>query len=82
MTLSGTVFAGSPVLVSSASFVTLDDIEIRNALVDSFNQWPPLGNITVEGGSNVIIQNCYIHGWSVVNPLPGSSTVGGIAFFG
>ena len=80
--LSGAAFTGSPVLVSFADFVTLDDIEMRNARVDNFDQWSPRGNITVEGSSNVTVQNCYIHGWSVVNPLPVRAPNGAIAFFG
>jgi len=80
--LSGAVFADSPVRVSFANFVTVDGIEMWNARVDAANQWSPRGNITVEGGSNVTIQNCYLHEWSVVNAVPGSVTNGGIAFFG
>ena len=78
--LTGTVFSDSPV-VSSADFVTVDNIEIRNARLDNLNQWPTRGNITIESGTNVTIQNCYIHGWSAANPLPGSAATAGIAFF-
>ena len=40
--------------------------------MDNSGSWPPRGSITVNGGSNITIQNCYIHGWSILNPVSGS----------
>ena len=73
----------APLLVNFANFVTLDNLEIKNEEVDNSGSWPPRSSITVEGGSNVIIQNCYVHGWSIQNPIAGSdqSPTGGIAFY-
>ena len=79
--LSGQVFADSPVLVSSASFVTFDEIEIRSARLDGTNVYPTTGVITVKGATGVTIQNCYIHGWGVANPAPEGAARAAIAFF-
>ncbi len=73
----------APILVSAANFVTFDNLEIKNEEVDESGSWPPRGSIAVDGGSNITIQNCYIHGWSIQNPGAGSDSVptGGIAFY-
>ena len=73
----------APVLANSANFVTFDNLEIKNEEVDNSGSWPPRSSITVNGGSNITIQNCYIHGWSIQNPVIGSdySPTGGIAFY-
>ena len=81
--LSDAVLESASVLASSVSFVTFDNLEIKNEQVDSVNLWPPRGSITVAGGANVTIQNCYIHGWSISTPTFGSDSYpsGGIAFY-
>ena len=79
--LSGAVLTGAPVLVSAADFVTVDDIEIRNAQFDNSSQYPPRGVVEVTGSMGVTIQNCYVHGWSVTSSVPGRSPVAAIAFF-
>jgi putative cofactor-binding repeat protein len=73
-----------PVLAESVNYVVFDNFEIKNQQVDSLNTWPPRGGITVEGGTNITIQNCYLHGWSITNPTIGSdeNPFGGIAFYG
>jgi len=73
----------APILANSVNFVTFDNLEITNEEVDNTGSWPPRGGITVNGGSNVTIQNCYIHGWSIQQPQSGSdaSPTGGIAFY-
>jgi hypothetical protein len=73
----------APILASAANFVTFDNLEIKNEEVDNTGSWPPRSGITVSGGSNITIQNCYIHGWSIQQPQSGSdeSPTGGIAFY-
>jgi putative cofactor-binding repeat protein len=81
--LSGAIWTFAPVLASLVHDVTLDGFEIRNELVDTANQWPPRGTISVDGGSSVAIQDVYIHSWGVQNPQLGSDEYpfGGIAFY-
>jgi hypothetical protein len=81
--LSGAVSFTAPILTSFESFITFDNIEIENERVDSANVWPPRGGITVEGGTSVTIQNCYIHGWGIKQPAAGSDAnpFGGVAFY-
>jgi hypothetical protein len=76
-------WSAAPVLVNSASYVTLDNLEIRNEEIFN-NTWGVFtSGISVNGGSNVTIQNCYVHGWSIHNPQWGSDTFssGGVAFY-
>ena len=63
--------------------MTFDNLEIKNEEVDNSGSWPPRSSISINGGSNITIQNCYIHGWSIQNPVAGSdySPTGGIAFY-
>jgi hypothetical protein len=81
--LSNSIWQVAPVFASSANFVTFDNLEIKNEEVDNSGLWPPRGSITVNGGSNITIQNCYIHGWSIAQPISGSDSAptGGIAFY-
>ena len=81
--MSNSTWYVAPILASSANFVTFDNLEIKNEEVDNSGSWPPRSSITVNGGSNITIQNCYIHGWSIQNPVSGSDTspTGGIAFY-
>jgi putative cofactor-binding repeat protein len=74
----------APVLASAANFIIFDNLEIKNEEVNNSDYWPPRSSISVDGGSNIIIQNCYVHGWSIQNPVTGSDSypTGGIAFFG
>ncbi len=74
----------APILVSFANFVTFDNLEIENEAVDNSGRWPPRGSISVDSGSSIVIENCYIHGWSIQNPVIGSDSLpsGGIAFYG
>jgi hypothetical protein len=78
--LNGKTFTGSPVLVSSASFVTLDEIEIKNTQLNSIEPYPISGVITVKGAAGVTIRNCYVHGWGVANPVPAGAARAAIAF--
>lgn len=73
----------APIFANTANFVTFDNLEIKNEEVDNTDSFPPRSAITVNGGSNITIQNCYIHGWSIQQPLSGSdnSPTGGIAFY-
>jgi putative cofactor-binding repeat protein len=73
----------APILANAANFVTFDNLEIKNEEVDNTGSWPPRSGITVNGGSNITIQNCYVHGWSIQLPQSGSdqSPSGGIAFY-
>ncbi len=81
--LSNSTWYVAPILTSFANFVTFDNLEIKNEEVDNSGSWPPRSSITVDGGSNVTIQNCYIHGWSIQQPMPGSDNApnGAIAFY-
>jgi len=81
--LNNSIWSVAPILVSSANFVTFDNLEIENEEVDNTISWPPRSSIAVDGGSNITIQNCYIHGWSIQNPGSGSDYYpsGGIAFY-
>ena len=81
--LSGAIWTFAPVLASLVHDVTFDDFEIKDELVDTANHWPPRSSISVDGGSNITIQNMYIHNWAIQNPQPGSDQypVGGIAFY-
>jgi putative cofactor-binding repeat protein len=81
--LSDATYSEAPVLAESSNFVTFDNLEIENEEVDLSGTWPPRSSIAVDGGSNITIQNCYIHGWSIQNPVAGSdySPTGGIAFY-
>ena len=81
--LDNATWSVAPVLIDSANFVTFDNLEITNEAVDNSGGWPPRSSISVNGGSNITIQNCYIHGWSIQNPGVGSdlSPSGGIAFY-
>lgn len=81
--LSGMTWNVAPILASSANYVTFDNLEIKNEEVVNSGVWPPLSSITVNGGSNIAIQNCYIHGWSILQPVSGSDSAptGGIAFY-
>ena len=81
--LSIGVWTVAPVLASSVNSVVFDNLEIANQQVDSKYKWPPRSAISVDGGSNVTIQNCFIHGWSIRNPVVDSDTdpIGGIAFY-
>ena len=84
--LSGEFWLVAPILTNSVSYVTFDNLEIKKERVESltsFNVWPPRGSITVDGGSNITIENCYIHSWSIQAPTLGSddNPFGGIAFF-
>jgi putative cofactor-binding repeat protein len=81
--LVNSTWHAAPILANSANFVTFDNLEIKNEEVDNTGSWPPRSGITVNGGSNITIQNCYIHGWSIQQPQSGSDTspTGGIAFY-
>ena len=81
--LGGTVWMSAPVLAESASNVVFDNLEIENEQVASKGSATPLGGISVSGGASVTVQNCYVHGWSVANPGPGSDAApfGGITFY-
>jgi hypothetical protein len=81
--LVNTTWHVAPIFVNAANFITFDNLEIKNEEVDNTDSFPPRSAITVNGGSNVTIQNCYIHGWSIQNPLSGSdnSPTGGVAFY-
>jgi len=81
--LSDATYSEAPILAESANFVTFDNLEIENEEVDPSGAWPPRSSISIDGGSNITIQNCYIHGWSIQNPVVGSddSPTGGIAFY-
>ncbi len=73
----------APVFASNVNFVTFDNLEIKNEEVDNSGVWPPRSSISVNGGSNITIQNCYIHGWSIQQPInrSDSAPTGGIAFY-
>ncbi len=77
------VWTVAPVLANSVNYVVFDNLEIANEQVDNRYTWPPRSAISVNGGSNVTIQNCYIHGWSIQNPVMDSDSdpTGGIAFY-
>jgi putative cofactor-binding repeat protein len=81
--LEDATWTTAPILVNSANFVTLDNIEIRNEEIGNNTSGVFTSGISVNGGSNVTIENCYIHGWSIQNPQLGSDTFssGGIAFY-
>ena len=81
--LSNSIWSVAPIHVSSANFITFDNLEIENEEVDNTISWPPRSSIAVDGGSNITIQNCYIHGWSIQNPEFDSDYYpsGGIAFY-
>ncbi len=81
--LSGGISMTAPILASSVSYVTFDNLEIANEIVDSINASPPRGSITIFGGSNVTVENCYFHGWSIMEPAAGSDAnpFGGVAFY-
>lgn len=81
--LSDRTWQGAPILANSANYVTFDNLEIKNEEVDNSGSWPPVSSIAVNGGSNITIQNCYIHGWSILQPTTGSDyfPTGGIAFY-
>ncbi len=73
----------APWLANQVSFVVVDNIEIKNEQVFSLNDATPRSSISVVGGSNFTIQNCYIHNWSIQNPTVGSDQTpfGGVAFY-
>jgi hypothetical protein len=73
----------APVLANAANYVTFDNLEIKNEAVVNSDSWPPRSAIAANGGSNITVENCYIHGWSIQNPVTGSdfSPAGGIAFY-
>ena len=77
--LSASTWSVAPILADSANFVTFDNLEIRNETID-YALWPPRSGIAVNGGSNITIQNCYIHGWSAQNAVDYYPS-GGIAFY-
>ena len=81
--LGGTVWTNAPILLEQVESVVFDNLEIRNEQVDTLNQWPPRGGITVDGGGGNTIENCYVHGWSIQNPANGSDSnqFGGIVFY-
>jgi hypothetical protein len=81
--LSGAVTMTAPILTSYVSYITIDNVEIKNEQVNSINSWPPQGGITIAGSSNVTVENCYIHSWGIVQPTNGSDVnpFGGIAFY-
>ena len=81
--LDNSTWSTAPIFASAANYVTLDNLEIANEAVSNVTYVSPLSAITVNGGSNVTIQNCYIHGWSIQNPIFGSDSLpsGGIAFY-
>jgi putative cofactor-binding repeat protein len=81
--LENSTWFTAPVLASSSNFVTFDNLEIANEAADNSGSWPPRSSISVNGGSNITIQNCYIHGWSIQDPIAGSdfNPTGGIAFY-
>jgi putative cofactor-binding repeat protein len=81
--LENATWTAAPILVNSANFVTLDNIEIRNEEIGNSTSGTFTSGISVNAGSNVMIENCYIHGWSIQNPRLGSDTFssGGIAFY-
>ena len=73
----------APIEAISASYVTFDNFEIRNEEINNKGIWPPLGSIAISGGTNVTVQNSYIHGWSIAMPQAGSDSLpsGGIVFY-
>ena len=81
--LVNTTWHAAPIVANAVNFVTFDNLEIKNEEVDNTDSFPPRSAITVNGGSNITIQNCYIHGWSIQQPLSGSdnSPTGGVAFY-
>ncbi len=81
--MSNSTWSVPPILASSANFVTFDNLEIKNEEVGNSGSRPPRGSITVSGGSNITIQNCYVHGWSIQQPMNNSDNAptGGIAFY-
>jgi large repetitive protein len=80
--LSNHLWSVAPVLVDGGDFVTFDNLEIRNA-TSAYAYWPATSSVTVFAGLNVTIQNSYIHGWKIQNPVSGSdqNPSGGIAFY-
>lgn len=54
---------GSVVFIYTKTNITIDNLEIKN--LNAQSAWGP-GLIMVQGGSNVTIQNCYLHDWTVV----------------
>ena len=81
--LTNGVWNVAPVLANAVSNVVFDNLEIANQQVERNYSWPPRSAISVNGGSNVTIQNCSIHGWSIQNPAVYSDfdPLGGIAFY-
>ncbi|MBZ5660252.1 MAG: MBG domain-containing protein [Acidobacteriia bacterium] len=81
--LTNGVWNVAPVLANSVNYVVFDNLEIANEQVDQKYTWPPRSALSVNGGSNVTIQNCSIHGWSIQNPVLDSDSdpIGGIAFY-
>jgi hypothetical protein len=54
---------GSIVFISSESFITIDNIEIKN--LNAQSSWGP-ALIMVQGGASITIKNCYLHDWTMV----------------
>ncbi|HTC64977.1 MAG TPA: putative Ig domain-containing protein [Candidatus Saccharimonadales bacterium] len=81
--LMNSTWGVAPILANSVNFVTFDNLEITNEEVETTGSLTPRSGITVSGGSNITIQNCYIHGWSIRQPQNGSDQfpTGGIAFY-
>jgi putative cofactor-binding repeat protein len=81
--LVNTTWHNAPIVANAANFITFDNLEIKNEEVDNTDSFPPRSAITVNGGSNITVQNCYIHGWSIQQPKSGSdnSPTGGVAFY-
>ena len=66
------------IFIGYMSYVTIDNIEIRNQLVPSGVYCTSAVSMTIAG--NIILQNMYIHGWSIQNLQPGGdgAMTGGI----
>ncbi len=81
--LTNGVWNVAPVLANAVNNVVFDNLEIGNEEVGQKYKWPPRSAISVNGGANVTIQNCSIHGWSIQNPVVDSDfdPTGGIAFY-
>jgi putative cofactor-binding repeat protein len=80
--LGARVQPDSRVFALFASFITFDNLEIKNERTSNSNSLLA-GSITVYGGTSVTIENCYIHGWSIQDPTLGSdeNPFGGITFY-
>ncbi len=51
-------YLDSRLLVDSVSFITFDNLEIKNEQLNTFNSSYQRGSITVYGGTSITIENC------------------------